>query len=374
MIRIPVPRLAALLVHSLLALLALLALALPAAAQERVVNVYNWTDYIDPYVVDRFQRETGIRVRYDVYDSLEVLEAKLAAGRSGYDIIVPTDQPTFARMVRNGAVQPIERAQVPNWANLDAGMMRQVEAADPGNRHGAIYLWGTIGLGVNFARIAPLAPDAPRDSLSLLFDPEQARRIRPCGIVMMDSATDVIPTVLRYLGRDPNSSAADDLRLVERTLLAIRPFIRQFAGGGVIEQLASGQACLAFGYSGDVIQAALRAQEAGRGVTVDYVAGKEGAQLWHDMLAIPRDAPNAANAHAFINFLLRPDVMAEISNKTQYPNAVPASWPLIAPAVRNNPNIFPDEASRARFFSVTGVDAATDRARSRVWARFKAGR
>ena len=371
MIRIPVPRLAALLVHSLLALLAL---ALPATAQERVVNVYNWTDYIDPYVVDRFQRETGIRVRYDVYDSLEVLEAKLAAGRSGYDIIVPTDQPTFARMVRNGAVQPIERAQVPNWANLDAGMMRQVEAADPGNRHGAIYLWGTIGLGVNFARVAPLAPDAPRDSLSLLFDPEQARRIRPCGIVMMDSATDVIPTVLRYLGRDPNSSAADDLRLVERTLLAIRPFIRQFAGGGVIEQLASGQACLAFGYSGDVIQAALRAQEAGRGVTVDYVAGKEGAQLWHDMLAIPRDAPNAANAHAFINFLLRPDVMAEISNKTQYPNAVPASWPLIAPAVRNNPNIFPDEAARARFFTVTGVDAATDRARSRVWARFKAGR
>jgi putrescine transport system substrate-binding protein len=353
---------------------ALFALVLPAAAQERVVNVYNWTDYIDPYVVDRFQRETGIRVRYDVYDSLEVLEAKLAAGRSGYDIVVPTDQPTFARLVRNNALRPIDRALVPNWAGLDAGMMRQVEAADPGNRHGAIYLWGTIGLGVNFARVTALHADAPRDSLALLFDPEHARRLRGCGIVMMDSATDVIPTVLRYLGRDPNSTSAEDLRAVERTLMGIRPFIRQFASGGVIEQLASGQACLAFGYSGDVIQAGARAEEAGRGVRVDYVAGREGAQLWHDMLAIPADAPNPANAHAFINFLLRPDVMAEISNKTQYPNAVPASWPLVAPAVRNNPNIFPDAAARARFFTVGSVDAATDRARTRMWARFKAGR
>ncbi|MCC7283075.1 MAG: extracellular solute-binding protein [Acetobacteraceae bacterium] len=369
MARIRIPGLGALILVVLLA-----QLVMPAQAEERVVNVYNWTDYIDPYVVDRFQRESGIRVRYDVYDSLEVLEAKLAAGRSGYDIIVPTDQPTFARMVRNGALQAIDRALVPNWANLDAGMMREVEAADPANRHGAIYLWGTIGLGVNFARVATLAPDAPRDSLSLLFDPGHARRLRPCGIVMMDSQTDVIPTVLRYLGRDPNSTSAEDLRLVERTLLAIRPFIRQFASGGAIEQLASGQACLAFAYSGDVIQAAARAEEAGRGVQVDYVAGREGAQLWHDMLAIPRDAPNAASAHAFINFLLRPDVMAEISNKTRYPNAVPASWALVEPAVRNNPNIFPDAAARARFFAVSGVDGATDRARSRVWARFKAGR
>jgi putrescine transport system substrate-binding protein len=365
--------------HRLLRLLGLLCLlaapaTAPATAQERVVNVYNWTDYIDPYVVAAFTRETGIRVRYDVYDSLEVLEAKLAAGRSGYDIVVPTDQPTFARMVRNGVVQPLDRARIPTWGNLDGAMMRQVEAADPGNRHGAIYLWGTIGLGVNFSRVAALHPDAPRDSLALLFDPAHASRVRGCGIVMMDSATDVIPTVLRYLGRDPNSTSAEDLRAVERTLLAIRPFIRSFASGGVIEQLASGQACLAFGYSGDVIQAAARAQEAGRGVSVDYVAGREGAQLWHDILAIPRDAPNAENAHAFIAFLLRPEVMAEISNKTQYPNAVPASWPLVAPAVRNNPNIFPDEAARARFFTVTGVDAATDRARSRVWARFKAGR
>jgi putrescine transport system substrate-binding protein len=367
----PLARLGALLLG---ALLLGIGPALPTAAQERVVNVYNWTDYIDPYVVDRFQRETGIRVRYDVFDSLEVLEAKLAASRSGYDIIVPTDQPTFARMVRNGVLLPLDRARIPTWGKLDAGMMAQVAAADPDNRHGAIYLWGTIGLGVNFARVTALHPDAPRDSLALLFDPAHAQRVRGCGIVMMDSATDVIPTVLRYLGRDPNSTAAADLEAVGRTLMAIRPYIRSFAGGGVIEQLASGQACVAFGYSGDVIQAAARAEEAGRGVKVDYVAGREGAQLWHDMLAIPRDAPNVENAHAFIAFLLRPEVMAEISNKTQYPNAVPASWPLVAPAVRDNPNIFPDQAARARFFTLAGVDPASERARSRLWARFKAGR
>lgn len=357
-----------------LALVAAFGAALPATAQERVVNVYNWTDYIDPYVVAQFTRETGIRVRYDVYDSLEVLEAKLAAGRSGYDIVVPTDEPTFSRLVRTGALLELDRSRVPTWSGLDPAMMRAVEGADPGNRHGAIYLWGTIGLGVNAERIKALRPDAPMDSLALLFDPAHARRVARCGITMMDSATDVIPTVLRYLGKDPNSTSAADLSEAERTLLAIRPFIRNFASGGVIDVLASGQTCLAFGYSGDVIQAAARAEEAGRGVKISYIAGREGAQRWHDMLAIPKDAPNAENAHAFIAFLLRPAVMAEISNKVQYPNAVPASWPLVNQAVRENPSVFPPAEMQARFFTVGPVDAATARARTRMWARFKAGR
>jgi putrescine transport system substrate-binding protein len=357
-----------------IAVMAAFGAVLPAAAQERVVNVYNWTDYIDPYVVAQFTRETGIRVRYDVYDSLEVLEAKLAAGRSGYDIVVPTDEPTFSRLVRTGALLELDRARIPTWSGLDPAMMRAVEGADPGNRHGAIYLWGTIGLGVNAERIRALHPEAPMDSLGLLFDPANARRVARCGITMMDSATDVIPTVLRYLGKDPNSTAAADLAEVERTLLSIRPFIRNFASGGVIDVLASGQSCLAFGYSGDVIQAAARAEEAGRGVKISYIAGREGAQRWHDMLAIPKDAPNADNAHAFIAFLLRPAVMTEISNKVQYPNAVPASWPLVNPAVRDNPSVFPPPEMQARFFTVGPVDAATARARTRMWARFKAGR
>jgi putrescine transport system substrate-binding protein len=212
------------------------------------------------------------------------------------------------------------------------------------------------------------------DSLALLMDPRHASRIARCGITMMDSPADVIPTVLRYLGRDPNSGSTEDLREVERALMAIRPHLRNISTGSVIEALATGQTCLAFGYSGDVIQAAARAREANRGVNVSYLAPREGAQLWFDLMAIPADAPNAENAHAFINFLLRPEVMAEITNHTRYPNAVPASWPLLRPEVKGDPNVFPDDAMRARFFTIGPVPQAVDRARSRVWARFKAGR
>jgi putrescine transport system substrate-binding protein len=363
---------------------ALAALLLPHAAstqervaqgaQERFVNVFNWNDYIDPYVVQRFTRETGIRVRYDVYDSLETLEGRLSAGRSGFDIVVPTNEPTFSRLARAGAFQPLDRALIPNLANLDPALMRQVEASDPGGRFGVVYLWGTIGLGINPDRVRALAPDAPLDSLALLMDPRHASRIARCGITMLDSPADVIPTVLRYLGRDPNSGSAEDLREVERALMTIRPHIRNFASGGTIEALASGQACLAFSYSGDVIQASVRAREAGRGVNVAYVAPKEGAQLWFDMLAIRPILRTRRNAHAFINFLLQPDVMADITNHTRYANAVPGSFGAVRPEVKGDPNVFPDEAMRARFFTIGPVPQAVDRARSRIWARFKAGR
>ncbi|MGX9962495.1 polyamine ABC transporter substrate-binding protein [Roseomonas sp. F4] len=360
-----------------LALLATLmaAFASPSAqAQDRVVNVFNWNDYIDPYVVQRFTRETGIRVRYDIYDSLETLEGRLSAGRSGYDIVVPTSEPTFSRLARAGGLLPLDRAKIPNLANLDPALQAQVAASDPDNRFGALYLWGSIGLGVNAERIRALAPDAPMDSLRLIFDPAHARRIARCGISMMDSASDVIPTVLRYLGKDPNSTDAGDLREVERTLMAVRPFIRNFSTGGTIEALASGQACLAFAYSGDAIQAGVRAREANRGVAVTYVAATEGAQLWFDLLAIPADAPNPDNAHAFINFLLQPDVMAAITNHVRYPNGVPASRASVAPEVAADPAVFPPEAMRPRFFTIGPVAQAAERARNRVWARFKAGR
>jgi len=354
--------------------LLLLLLAAPAAAEQRVVNVYNWTDYIDPYAIVRFQRETGITVRYDVYDSLETLEAKLLAGRSGYDVIVPTSEPTFARLVRAGALTPYGTAEVPNLAHLDPALMRRVAESDPGNRHGGIYLWGTTGLGQNRARIAARLPDAPLDSWDLLFKPENARRLAPCGITLMDSATDTIPSVLRWLGRDPDSTEEADLAEVEKTLRAIRPYIRAFVSGGAVEQLAAGDICLAMTYSGDVIQAAARAAEARRGVSVHYVAPREGAQLAFDMLAVPADAPNKAEAFAFINFLLRPEVMAGITNQVRYPNAVPASRAMIAPAILADPNIYPPEAAFARFFTVRAVPQAAERARGRMWARIKAGR
>jgi len=358
----------------LLACLLAVLLSLPVMAQEQVVNVYNWTDYIDPAVITRFQRETGITVRYDVYDSLETLEGKLLAGRSGYDVIVPTAEPTLARLIKAGAVAKLDKANVPHLAGLDPALMKAVASADPGNAHGAIYLWGTVGLGINPAKIAARLPDAPLDSWDLLLKPENARRLAPCGITLMDSATDTIPTVLKYLGRDPNSEKPDDLAAVEKALMAIRPHIRAFVSGGAVEQLASGETCLAMTYSGDVIQAAVRAKEANRGVAVRYVAPKEGAQLSFDVMAIPADAPNKDAALAFIDFMLRPDVMAAVTNQVRYPNAVPASRANIAPDILTDTNIYPPQDAFGRFFNVSAVSQQAERARTRLWSRFKAGR
>jgi putrescine transport system substrate-binding protein len=325
-------------------------------AQERVVNVYNWTDYIDPYAISRFERETGINVRYDVYDSLETLEGKLLAGHSGYDVVVPTSEPTFSRLVRDGALRPLDRAQIPNLANLDPSLMQRVASSDPGNRFGAIYLWGTIGLGLIPSR---LPPDLPRQSWDLLLQPEYAKRAAPCGITMLDSATDVVPTVLKYLHHDPNSTDAADLQDVQRTLLAIRPYIRNFASGGALEALAAGEICVAMDYSGDVIQAASRAAEA-RQAEVTYIAPREAAQLWFDMLAIPADAPHPNEAAEFINFVLQPDIMAGISRQVHYPDAMTAE-------AATRPAIDPN------WFTISAVSPAAERARSRMWARFKAG-
>ncbi|MSP02016.1 MAG: extracellular solute-binding protein [Acetobacteraceae bacterium] len=349
-------------------LLALLLLAAPVWAEDKELNIYNWTDYIDPAALKKFTAETGIKVRYDVFDSLETLEAKLLAGHSGYDIVLPSNEPTFSRLIRAGALAEIDRTRVPNWNKLDAELMRRVESSDPGNKHGAIYLWGTMGLGVLPEKIKAVAPDAPLDSWDLLFKPEHAKRIAACGITMMDSAIDVIPSVLKFLGRDPNGNTADDLAEVERALLAIRPYIRTFANGGALEALATGQTCLAFDYSGDVTQAAYRAVEAKQGVVVRYVAPKEGVEVGFDMLAIPADAPHKEAAHAFIDFVLRPEVMAGITNVTHYPNAVPASRAGIA-----DTSVFPSDAEMARFFTIGPVPQAAERLRTRLWARFKAG-
>jgi putrescine transport system substrate-binding protein len=354
-------------------LLALLVFPPPAHADDRVLNVYNWTEYIDPAMLDRFQKQTGITVHYDVFDSLETLEAKLLAGHSGYDVVVPSNEPTFSRLIKVGALAPIDRAQVPNWKNLDADLMRQVESSDPGNQHGAIYLWGTTGIGVNPDRVKKLAPDAPMDSWDLLLKPDNARRIAPCGITMMDSAIDVIPGVLKYLGHSPDSTDPADLAAVEHTLMGIRRYIRSFASGGALEALATGQACLALDYSGDVVQAQARAEEARRGVAVRYVAPKEGAQLGFDMLAIPADAEHKDAALAFINFLLQPDVMAAITNKVRYANAIPASRAMIRPELLADTNVFPAPEQMATFFTIGPVPQTAERQRTRMWARFKAG-
>jgi putrescine transport system substrate-binding protein len=355
----------------LLALLCLLPFA--ARAEDRVVNVYNWTDYIDPYALQSFTAETGIKVRYDVYDSLETLEAKLLTGKSGYDVVVPTNEPTFSRLVRAGALLKLDRAKLPHLAGLDPKLMAQVASSDPGNANGAIYLWGTVGLGINAAKVMALDPQAPLDSWDLIFKPEHARKLARCGITLLDSAIDVVPTVLKYLGKSPDSSDAGDLAAVEATLKAVRPFIRNFETAGAVDALASGETCVALSYSGDVIQAASRAMEAKREAP-RYVTPKEGAQLWFDMLAIPADAPHPAEALALIDYLLRPEVMAGISNQVHYANAVPASLPKVAKDIASDPGIYPSPEILARTFTVGATDQATARARSRMWARVKAAR
>jgi putrescine transport system substrate-binding protein len=344
--------------------------AFAAHAEDNVVNIYNWTDYIDPSVLQDFTRETGIKTRYDVFDNLETLEAKLFAGHSGYDVVVPSNEPSFSRLIRAGALAPIDRAKVPNWKYLDVAQMQRIEASDPGSRHGAIYLWGSIGLGINPGLIQALAPDAPVDSWSLLLDPAWAKRLAPCGIIMMDSAIDVVPSVLHYLGRSQDSSATSDLDAVAKTLQAIRPYLREFASGGALEALATGHACLALDYSGDVAQAAARAKP---GVVVQYVAPKEGAQVNFDMLAIPADAPHKEAALAFINFVLRPEIMARITDATRYPNAVPATGALIRAELLNDPTVYPTGEMTHRFFTIGPSTQAADRARTRLWAHFKAG-
>jgi putrescine transport system substrate-binding protein len=345
----------------------------PVRAQERVVNIYNWTDYIDPSVLADFTKETDIKTRYDVFDSLETLEAKLLAGHSGYDIVVPSNEPTMSRLIRAGALAEIDRAKVPNWSELDPALMKRVETSDPGNQHGAIYLWGSIGLGINPDKIKALAPDAPLDSWALLLDPAWAKRIAGCGIIMMDSAIDVVPSVLRYLGRNPSGGEPADFDAVGTALMAIRPYIRTFASGGALEALANGEACLALDYSGDVAQAAARAKEAGKGVVVEYVAPKEGAEIGFDMMAIPADAAHKDEALSFINFVLRPEMMARITDATLYPNAVPATRALVRPALLSDPTVFPDQALMARFFTIGPSSPTADRARTRMWSKFKAG-
>ena len=354
-------------------LLAFCVMAFPVRAQERVVNIYNWTDYIDPSVLADFTRQTGINTRYDVFDSLETLEAKLFAGHSGYDIVLPSNEPSFSRLIRAGALATIDRTKVPNWKNLDPALMQRIESSDPGNRHGAIYLWGSIGLGINPDRIRALAPDAPLESWALLLDPAWAKRIAPCGIIMMDSGIDVIPSVLHYLGRSQDGATPEDMAAVLKILMSIRPYIRDFASGGALEALATGQACLALDYSGDVDQAGARAKEAGKGVDVRYVAPKEGSEIGFDMLAIPSDAPHKAEALEFINFVLRPDIMARITDATRYPNAVPATRVLVRPELLNDPTVFPTDQVMQRFFTIGPSAPGTDRARTRLWARFKAG-
>jgi putrescine transport system substrate-binding protein len=345
-----------------------------AHAEAPTLRIFGWGDYIDQRALDKFTGETGIQVQYDIYNSLSELEATVALARSGYDIIMPTNEPTLSRLVRGDRLARIDRAKVPNWKNLDPALMRMVATADPGNKHGAIYLWGTLGLGMLPDKVRALVPDVPLDSLDLLFKPENAQRLQSCGITILDSPPEVIPTVLHYLGLSPSSTSATDLAAVERTLMGIRPYIRTFSATSALETLANGSTCLALAFSGNVLQAVVRAKAANRGVNVAYYAPRGGAQASFDVLAIPIDAPNKDAATAFINFMLRPEIIADISNATRYANAVPASHPMIDPALLNDPNAFPTDKEMVTSYTPGPVTLAPKMARNQLWKRFKEAR
>ncbi len=348
---------------------------IPAQAQSPggTLNIYNWNDYIDEETLRRFEAETGIKVRYDVYDANETLDAKLRAGHSGYDLVVPTAAPFLALQVKAGLYRPLDKAKLKDYGNLDPEVMRQLAANDPGNAHAVPWMWGTTGIGYNSVAIPKLMPDAPVNSLKMVFDPAVVAKFQRCGVVILDSPVDVIPAALSYLGRDPDSKKKEDLDAATDALMKIRPFVRKWHSSEYINDLANGDACLAFGFSGDIKQAARRAAEAHKDYKVVYSIPQEGSQIWIDAWAIPGDAEHVEAAQRFLDFTLRPEIAALNSNKIGYANAVPASRPLINPAVRDDPTIYPPDDVRRRLYTLSAPDRAYERLRTRAWTRVTTG-
>jgi putrescine transport system substrate-binding protein len=343
--------------------------AVTAAAPERVVNVYNWADYIDPSLLERFTAETGIKVNYDVYDGNEVLETKLMAGNTGYDVVVPSAS-FVERQIKAGVFHKLDRAKIPNWRNLDTDILEQLARHDPGNQYIVDYMWGTDGIGYDEARVRAIMPDAPVDSWKLVFDPAIAARFKDCGISILDSPTDIVPIVLRYLGRDPTSESETDLNAALEALMKVRPYIRMIHSSNYRDALATGEICIAVGWSGDIYQVQARVAEAAKGGVIQYSIPKEGTVIWFDTLAIPVDAPHLDNAHAFINFLQTADVAAANSNFLSYANGNSASFPLIDESIRANPSIYPSAEVKAKLFPDVVRSEQYSRLLNRGWTRF----
>lgn len=354
------------------ALAALLWAGAAGAAEEKVLNVFTWPDYIAPDTVRNFEREYGIRVNYDTYDSTEMAEARLLAGRTGYDVVVHAERYS-ARLIPIGVYRPLDRSKIPNWRNLDPWVLAMLDSADPGNRYGVPYLWGTTGFAYNRPMILARMPDAPVESGDMIFKPEIARRFADCGITFIDEPTDVIPMALLYLGRDPNSLDPRDLELVERLLKGVRPYIRYFSSAKMLIDLPNEEVCIAMSWSGDYAQAMERARQVGRPVDLAYTVQREGALAWFDLWFIPADASHPDNAHLFLNYLLRPEVGAAISLETRYATANRAALPLLPPSVADDPAVYPPESVRRKLHKGVIHDPIDERRRSRLWSRVKTG-
>lgn len=345
----------------------------PGSAQDREVHVYNWSDYIDPAILEEFTKETGIKVVYDVFDSNEILETKLLAGKTGYDVVVPTA--TFLnRQIKAKVFAPLDKEKLPNLKNMWPEITARVAAYDPGNAYSINYMWGTTGIGFNKAKIKERMPDAPTDSWSLVFDPENAKKFKDCGIMVLDSPEDLLPSVMTYLGLKPDWSP-ENIEKAAAHLAKIKPFIRKFHSSEYINALANGDICIAVGYSGDLLQARTRAGEAGEGVEIGYSIPKEGAQLWFDQMAIPSDSDNKDDALVFLDYLMRPEVIAKASDFVSYANGNLASQRFVDKKVLDDPGVYPPADVMARLFTVAAVtDSKTQRALTRAWTKAKSGR
>jgi putrescine transport system substrate-binding protein len=350
------------------------AAAAPAKAEAGTVFVYNWSDYIAEDTTANFEAATGIKVVYDVYDTNETLDAKLMTGGSGYDVVFPSARPFAQRQIEAGAFQPLDKSKLPNLVNLDPALLKGLEDVDPGNAHALPYMWGTTGLGINVGKVkAALGEDVALDSWNLLFDPANAAKLAACGIAVLDDEQEAFAAALLWKGRDPNASGGDEIQVVSDAYAGIRPHLRYFHSSKYIDDLANGDVCLAMGYSGDVAMAAARAEESETGQEILYVIPKEGALRWMDLVAIPKDAPNADNAHAFINYLLEPQVAASIAGYVAYGTPNTAALPLLDPEMAADESIYPPAEVVAKLVDPRTLPADVTRERVRAWTTIKTG-
>lgn len=349
-----------------------------AAAQERKVNFYNWSNYMAPGVLEDFTKETGIKVIYDTFDANETLETRLLAGQSGYDLVVPGAY-FLERQIRANVFQKLDKSKLPNLKHAWPEVTQKLSAYDPGNQYGVNYMWGTTGVGYNVKKAREvLGPNVNLDeamgTLDIVFKPENLSKFKDCGVHMLDSADDILPAALTYLKLDPNSSKQADLDKAVELISKIRPYVRKFHSSEYLAALAGGEICFVFGWSGDIKQAQSRAEEAKSGIEIAYAIPREGAQMFFDNLAIPTDAKNVTEALALIDYLYRPEIAAKNSDFLSYANPNLASQKLISAKVINDKTIYPDEATMKRLFVITARDQAAQRVVNRVWTRVKTGR
>lgn len=344
-----------------------------ASAEDNTVKIYNWSDYIGPTTLADFEKATGIRPIYDVFDSNETLEGKLLTGRSGYDIVVPSNH-FLGRQIKAGAFQKLDRAQLPNWKNLDPKLMKQLQDNDPGNLYAVPYLWGTNGIGYNVDKVKAALGVDKIDSWAVLFEPQNIKKLQACGVSFMDSPDELFPAVLNYMGLSPRSEVAADYDKAEAKLKAVRPYVTYFHSSKYVSDLANGNICVAFGYSGDVLQAAARAKDAKNGVNIAYAVPKEGSNVWFDMLAVPKDAEHPKQAMAFINYLLDPQNIAKVSETVGYANANPASNPLMGEEITQDPSIYPPADVMSKLYISTEQSPKIMRLMTRKWTAIKSNR